>query len=221
MNNPGNLQIDKAVYPFINGVWVDENAEIKEGDYFFANQGIRKCVHVKQDTDYQEPYPYGEDNEKGERIYHSRHWRTKIIAQSSNPDLNLGVPYVEVEYSLLEQIDGVLRMLEDVSHGSEGRAITELRGKIQKAQSKGFYSEEQLFAAWNCGASQGSESKTYKEFLASLQPNLVVALEVKNTCKDCTRLKGQYLNPDCCEEHDHELTPVTEFRDGKTFYKLI
>jgi hypothetical protein len=54
---------------------------------------------------------------------------------------------------LLEEIDEMLASMESVSHGSEGRAITEMRGKIQAELKLKWEPEEDLkeIAHWYGG----------------------------------------------------------------------
>lgn len=71
-NRPTHTDIHKHQH-----LYLVTDEEIKEGDWFIANQGVHICVRIdKEDTQY----PYVTINSKGDIIKHSRHWNTKIIA---------------------------------------------------------------------------------------------------------------------------------------------
>lgn len=65
-----------------NSFLVDRNSEIKTGDYFFANEGVRKCIRVDANTNC----PYITLDEKGREIGHFNTWKTKIIASTHRID---------------------------------------------------------------------------------------------------------------------------------------
>jgi len=165
----------KAI-PYQQGtLFVDEQAEIKEGDYFFANQDVRKCVHVKQNTDYEELYPYGEDNEKGERIYHFKTWKTKIIAQHNLKN----IPYVELEEDVekwaLEVADKDMRL---TPHNHAPYRLGLVNGYKAAQQKK--YTEDDLLELsckmYNHYFLTKGEEDTFRtkaiEFIQSLQPKI-------------------------------------------------
>lgn len=64
--------------------------EIKEGDWFIANQEARKCTGLKEGD-----YPYQTINPDGEVIYHSKHWKDKII---SCTDSSLSLPSISSQW---------------------------------------------------------------------------------------------------------------------------
>jgi len=66
-------------------ITIDE--EIKEGDWFIANQGVRLCVGINKD-DTQYPYMTMQD---GEQINHSRHWKGKLISTTDIGLINNGL----------------------------------------------------------------------------------------------------------------------------------
>jgi len=55
-------------------IYITSDKEIKEGDWLFANQGVNKIVEIKEGN-----YPYGSINNKGDKIFNSKHWKSKII----------------------------------------------------------------------------------------------------------------------------------------------
>ena len=63
-----------------------DDSEIKEGDWFFANQGLRKCIRVDDKTSC----PYITLNEKGEEIGHFHTWRG-TVTHSTQPLEDVGL----------------------------------------------------------------------------------------------------------------------------------
>ncbi len=72
---------------------IDETAEIKEGNWYFANQGIRKCIRIDKGN-----YPYVHLNKSGEEISDFYTWKGILVA-STDKSLNLpGIPQSALEY---------------------------------------------------------------------------------------------------------------------------
>jgi hypothetical protein len=74
-------------------IYITSDEEIKEGDWLFANQGVNKIVEIKEGN-----YPYGSINNKGDKIFNSKHWKSKIIL-TTDPDLIAdGVQAIDDEF---------------------------------------------------------------------------------------------------------------------------
>jgi hypothetical protein len=74
-------------------IHITSDEEVKEGDWLFANQGANKIVEIKEGN-----YPYGSINNKGDKIFNSKHWKTKIIL-TTDPDLIAdGVQEIDDEF---------------------------------------------------------------------------------------------------------------------------
>ena len=67
-------------------LYVLSDEEIKEGDWFIANQGVHKCIRVNENTTCR----YITLNNNGEEIGHFKTWKTKIIA-TTNYELSVGI----------------------------------------------------------------------------------------------------------------------------------
>jgi hypothetical protein len=73
-----------------NYLLVVDDSEIKEGDWFMANQGAHKCIRVDENTSC----PFITLNNKGEEIGHFKTWKNNIIAHLplNNSPILEGVP---------------------------------------------------------------------------------------------------------------------------------
>jgi hypothetical protein len=74
-------------------IYITNDEEIKEGDWLFANQGVNKIVEIKEGD-----YPYGSINNKGDKIFHSKHWKSKIILTTDQDLIKDGVQAIDDEF---------------------------------------------------------------------------------------------------------------------------
>jgi hypothetical protein len=81
---------------FTNGIgsnqhiYITSDEEIKEEDWLFANQGANKIVEIKEGN-----YPYGSINNKGDMIFNSKHWKSKIILTTDQDLIKDGVQAID------------------------------------------------------------------------------------------------------------------------------
>jgi hypothetical protein len=74
-------------------IYITSDKEIKEGDWLFANQGVNKIVEIKEGN-----YPYGSINNKGDKIFNSKHWKSKIILTTDIDLIADGVQPIDDEF---------------------------------------------------------------------------------------------------------------------------
>jgi hypothetical protein len=74
-------------------IYITNDEEIKEGDWLFANQGANKIVEIKEGN-----YPYGSINNKGDMIFNSKHWKSKIILTTDQDLIKDGVQAIDDEF---------------------------------------------------------------------------------------------------------------------------
>jgi hypothetical protein len=78
----------KSIPATKNHLYITLTEEIKEGDWFIANQLPHKLINIVNDN-----YPYEVINSiTGHRKYHSKHWGNNTIISSTNSNLNLPQP---------------------------------------------------------------------------------------------------------------------------------
>ena len=85
------VQLDTENYKSFN-IYITNSEEIKEGDWFIANNGVHKCIRIDKNTSY----PFITLNAKGEEIGHFKTWKTKIIL-TTDQDLD-GVQPIDNEF---------------------------------------------------------------------------------------------------------------------------
>ena len=73
-----------------NYLLIVDESEIKEGDWFMANQGAHKCIRVEENTSC----PFITLNNKGKEVGHFKTWKNNIIAHLplNNSPILEGVP---------------------------------------------------------------------------------------------------------------------------------
>jgi len=74
-------------------IYITTDENIKEGDWLFANQGANKIVEIKEGN-----YPYGSINNKGDKIFNSKHWKSKIILTTDQDLIADGVQAIDDEF---------------------------------------------------------------------------------------------------------------------------
>jgi hypothetical protein len=74
-------------------IYITSDEEIKQGDWLFANQGVNKIVEIKEGN-----YPYGSINNKGDKIFNSKHWKSKIILTTDQDLIADGVQAIDDEF---------------------------------------------------------------------------------------------------------------------------
>jgi hypothetical protein len=87
-----NYQDSKTINSIVEGrnIYITSDEEIKEGDWLFANQGVNKIVEIKEGN-----YPYGSINNKGDKIFNSKHWKSKIILTTDQDLIASGVQAID------------------------------------------------------------------------------------------------------------------------------
>jgi hypothetical protein len=75
-------------------IYITSDEEIKEGDWFIANNGVHKCIRVDNNTSC----PFITLNSKGEEIGHFKTWRTKIILTTDQDLIKEGVQAIDDEF---------------------------------------------------------------------------------------------------------------------------
>jgi len=93
----GELKLTRN-FDFYNGseyqnIYITNDEEIKEEDWLFANQGANKIVEIKEGN-----YPYGSINNKGDMIFNSKHWKSKIILTTDQDLVKDGVQAIDDEF---------------------------------------------------------------------------------------------------------------------------
>ena len=168
---------DASVRP--HNMYITSDEEIKEGDWLFANQGANKIVEIKEGN-----YPYGSINNKGHKIFNSKHWKTKIILTTDQDLIKDGIQAINDEFlewfvknPSCESVE--IKIWFDTSHISLGI------GKVyhnnpnkplykiiipKEEQDKKLYSEEDILDAWELGAKEGlpltrkKKEKLFRQF---------------------------------------------------------
>jgi len=87
------LPLDRELACFPQIIYITNLEEIKEGDWLFANQGANKITDVKEGN-----YPYGTLNSRGDKIYHSKLWKSKIILTTDSDLIKDGVQSIDDEF---------------------------------------------------------------------------------------------------------------------------
>jgi hypothetical protein len=77
-----------------HNVYITSDEEIKEGDWFIANNGVHKCIRVDKNTSC----PFITLNSKGEEIGHFKTWKTKIILATDEDLIKDGVQAIDDEF---------------------------------------------------------------------------------------------------------------------------
>lgn len=105
-------------------LYIVSDEEIKEGDWFIANQAPRKCIRIDSNTSC--PYI---TLQKDEEIGHFKTWHNIVIA-STNPSLNLPQPsqsfidkYIS-EYNKGNIITDIMVEYEEYDHDEEWSDIS-------------------------------------------------------------------------------------------------
>ena len=93
------LSEDTQFFEFQNLVqnrelYITSDKEIKEGDWFIANNGVHKCIRVDNNTSC----PFITLNSKGEEIGHFKTWKTKIILTTNQDLIQDGVQAIDDEF---------------------------------------------------------------------------------------------------------------------------
>ena len=75
-------------------LFIISDEEIKEGDWFIANNGVHKCIRVDNNTSC----PFITLNSKEEEIGHFKTWRTKIILTTDQDLIKDGIQAIDDEF---------------------------------------------------------------------------------------------------------------------------
>ena len=75
-------------------IYITSDEEIKEGDWFIANNGVHKCIRVDNNTSC----PFITLNSKKEEIGHFKTWRTRIILTTDKNLIKDGVQSIPDEF---------------------------------------------------------------------------------------------------------------------------
>jgi hypothetical protein len=78
-------------------IYITNDEDIKEGDWFIANNGVHKCIRVDENTSC----PFITLNSKGEEIGHFKTWKTKIILTT---DFRLAPDVQKIDDEFLEWV---------------------------------------------------------------------------------------------------------------------
>ena len=84
----------KNIHKIDDNIYITNDEEIKEGDWFIANNGVHKCIRVDNNTSC----PFITLNSKGEEIGHFKTWRTKIILTTDQDLIKDGVQAIGDEF---------------------------------------------------------------------------------------------------------------------------
>jgi len=97
-----------------NYLLIVDDSEIKEGDWFMANQGAHKCIRVEENTSC----PFITLNNKGKEVGHFKTWKNNIIAHLplNNSPILEGVP-------LLPPLEDDVEKLAQFFHNTYERNI--------------------------------------------------------------------------------------------------
>jgi len=212
-------------------ILVDEQAEIKEGDWVWYH-------HPKQDLDMSSVHKVINPNHSLHEPSHRVHFDTgfgviegclKIIAQTSNLNIE-GIPVVEVE-------EGVEKLsnnhFKDYWKKEDG---TEMKGdEISAEQMAGYLCEVSAFIAGYKAAQpkkyteddlrkaiaearmsgQGLSKLTDNEIIKSLQPK-IESVEVETTQENL----GEVFNGRSSHIMWGDIKPITYQKDGRTFLRV-
>lgn len=77
-----------------HNIYITNDEEIKEGDWFIANNGVHKCIRVDNNTSC----PFITLNSKKEEIGHFKTWRTRIILTTDKNLIKDGVQAIDDEF---------------------------------------------------------------------------------------------------------------------------
>lgn len=92
MKNIHTLSTNKLVEG--KNIYITSDEEIKEGDWFIANNGVHQCIRVDENTSC----PFIILNSKGEEIGHFKTWKTKIILTTDQDLVKDGVQAIDDEF---------------------------------------------------------------------------------------------------------------------------
>ncbi len=84
---------EKTINVLTQHIYITSDEEIKEGDWLFANQGANKIIEIKEGD-----YPYGSVNKKGDKVFDSKHWKSKIILTTDQELIADGVQAIDDEF---------------------------------------------------------------------------------------------------------------------------
>ena len=111
-----------------------DDSEIRKGKYFFANQGLRKCIRVDENTSC----PYITLNEEGKEVGHFKTWKGVVT-------YSFGIELEDVENKPLSEVQEAIN-----GYSVEKMAIKDLddgdgvKGIDIKNWIKGFKSHQEL-----------------------------------------------------------------------------
>jgi hypothetical protein len=192
-------------------ILVDEQAEIKEGDWVWYH-------HPKQDLDMSSVHKVINPNHSLHEPSHRVHFDTgfgviegclKIIAQTSNLNLK-GVPFIELE-------EDVERLFEEhgISKQDERSKLLFLKG-YKAAQPKKYTEDDLRKAIAEARMSgQGLSKLTDNEIIKSLQPK-IESVEVETTQENL----GEVFNGRSSHIMWGDIKPITYQKDGRTFLRV-
>ena len=215
-----NLEIGDKVLTFIalpeGGVWVDEKAQIKEGDYYYNSvyHTVNKCKPFKINVSFD----------------------YKVIARTPDCDIP-NVPVVEVEaVDLKEEVLKFIKHWElYFSSPKVGQppSLQILKDVVDKAaQSQGAFTEAQVRKALAMSGIRDSNGNLYPydSILQSLKPNIVVETDwvthskCSKSCAETEGFKGtEHEGLDMCEDGCvlGSWEPITfKGEDGRTHLKI-
>lgn len=154
----------KLKFKLVNdcGILIDESAEIKGGDYFWANEGIRKCIRV--DETLRCPYI---TLQNGKEIGHFHTWRGIILF--ADPELNLDLPILP-DWKKWEIEKFALNNRVFYAHGGDYDTF-ELGFIEGHNHNKAKYTDEELlgFVEFFIKSNINSISDSMKMYIKSLQ----------------------------------------------------
>lgn len=200
-----------------NYLLVVSDEEIKVGDWLFANQGVCKIVEIKEGN-----YPYGSINNRGDKVFDSKHWKTKIIAHRP---LN-GAPYLD-GVDVLPDFEEIAK--DDINKLAWQYGITFghhpdmfLMG-YNKAKETYKYTEEDIKSAmrivFDWSEEDGHEECTslnelFDKFKSLNQPKLPIAFECE--MKVITESTFKKADSDEIEIFEHKVPKTITNSEGRT-----
>lgn len=108
--------IDNTKYTHHYHLYILSDDEIKEGDWFIANQGVHQCLEIVK-GDY--PYKIANQYNNEEIQYQSKYWSGNKIIATTNSSLNLPRPSNEFIQKFCEKSGIWEVMVEYILSGKE------------------------------------------------------------------------------------------------------
>ena len=164
-------------------LFITSDEEIKEGDWFIANNGVHKCIRVDKNTSC----PFITLNLKGEEIGHFKTWRTKIILTTDDLLIKDGVQAIDekflewfVKNPSCESVEVSYEVLKPFQSNDKGYIIhlpdNEVLGEPKQIKC---YCGHTTYC--DCGPLEEPKQETLEEYISEVTKNFGDKMSIKFT----------------------------------------